>query len=88
MLPSLTLLVAPKSREVGRILVVTSRKVGNAVKRNRIRRRLKAIFYEEKLYDRGYDCIVIIKKAGIELDFDELKKIMTETLTTYDQKNS
>ncbi len=79
--PGLTILVAPKTKEFGRLLVVTSRKIGNAVKRNKVRRRLKAIFYEEKLYERGLDCIVIVKQPGTELGFDDLIKIMTQALS-------
>ena len=37
------------SRLPGRILIITPRKVGNAPQRNLLRRRLKAIFREEKI---------------------------------------
>ena len=36
----------------GRILVITPKKMGTAPKRNLIRRRLKALFYEEKLFEK------------------------------------
>ena len=74
--PGLDILCAPTAQDFGRILIITSRKVGKASKRNLIRRRLKAIFYEEKLYEKGLDCIVIVKKEGINLPFKELKGIL------------
>jgi ribonuclease P protein component len=67
------ILCAPKLTTWGRLLVVTPRRSGNAPQRNKIRRRLKAIFYEEKLFERGYDCVIFVKKEGINLGFDELK---------------
>jgi len=78
--PGLDILCAPAAQKAGRILVITSAKVGSAPKRNLIRRRLKAIFFEEKLFELGVDCVVIIKKAGIDLDFEQLKKLLTKAI--------
>ncbi len=72
--------LAPRLFEFGRILVITPRKTGNAPERNKIRRRLKAIFYEEKLYEQPYDCIIIVRKEAIQLSFDQLKKILTDLI--------
>jgi len=77
----LDILLNPKMHDAGRILIVASAKVGNAVKRNKIRRRLKALFYEKKLMDQAYDCFVIIKKEGIELSFDELSALLEKAYT-------
>ncbi len=73
--PTADIIVAPKAQEHGRILVITPRRIGKASKRNKIRRRIKALFFEEKYYERGVDCIAIIKKEGIDTPFDELKTI-------------
>ena len=75
---SCTILLAPRQGEFGRILIVTSRKVGNAPERNFIRRRVKAIFYEEKLYERTVDCVIIAKKKLVGLSFSQLKDILLE----------
>jgi len=77
--PGLDILCGPAAQKQGRILVITARATGTAPKRNLIRRRLKAIFFEEKLFERGFDCIVIIKKAGINLDFEQLKGLLVGT---------
>lgn len=73
---SCTILLAPRQGDFGRILIITSRKVGNAPERNLIRRRIKSIFYEEKLYEHGFDCVFIAQKKATELSFDQLKTIL------------
>lgn len=81
--PGLDVLIAPALKpEFGRILVVAARKIGNAPQRNKIRRQFKAIFYENKLYELGYDCIVIVKKGATELSFDDLKKHLLRVIET------
>jgi ribonuclease P protein component len=77
--PGIDILLAPALLPHGRILVITSRKVGNAPTRNKIRRRLKAIFYEEKLFEKGHECIAIIKPEGAHTSFEELKKMLLAT---------
>lgn len=75
--PGLDILCAPsEKKEFGRILVITSKKTGIAAKRNRIRRRLKSIFYNKKLYEKKIDCIIIIKKDGINLSFEQLEDLL------------
>lgn len=74
--PGLHILIAPKTESFGRILIIASRKTGNAPERNKIRRRLKSIFYETKLYERDLDCIVIVKKEGTAMPFAELKELL------------
>ena len=73
---SCTILVAPRQADFARVLIITSRKVGNAPERNLIRRRIKSIFYEEKLYVQGFDCVVIAQKKIVELSFDQLKELI------------
>lgn len=76
--PELVVLVAATTQEKGRILVVTPRRVGNAVVRNKIKRRLKSLFHEENLGSHGVDCAVIVKPGAGNLTFEQLKKIMHE----------
>ncbi len=76
----LDVLSAPATLDQGRLLVITSRKVGNAPQRNKIRRRIKAIFHEEQLAKLKQDIIVIVKKEGIKLSFEELKKLLIASL--------
>ena len=83
--PTLDILLGPRQKDFGRILIIASRKVGNAPERNKIRGRLKSIFYEEKLYETPYDCIVIVKKGAVSLTFAALKKLL---YSAYDEKKN
>lgn len=58
------------------LLVITPKAIGNSPERNKVRRRLKAIFYEANLNASGFDCIIIIKKPGINLSYDFLKELL------------
>lgn len=84
----LEVLLAPTHLKYGRIVVVTPRAVGNAPKRNQIRRRLKAIFYEEKLYDLLFDCVVIVRKPALNLEHQTLKNILISIITYKNNKSN
>lgn len=77
------ILRSPRILDFGRILVITPKKIGNAAKRNLIRRRLKSIFYENNLYNLSYDWIVIIEKPAISLSFKQVENII---LSLVDEK--
>lgn len=75
--PECDFILAPQKKDGGRILVITPRKIGKAAQRNKVRRRLKALFYEGSFFNRGYDCVVIVKPSGIDASFDLLTKHLT-----------
>lgn len=68
--------MAPAQQTQGHLIVITPGRIGTAVERNTIRRRIKALFHEEKLLENGFDYVVIAKKAGPKLTFQTLKKII------------
>ncbi len=74
----LDVLSAPRAKEYARLLIVTPKKIGNAPQRNKIKRRLRAIFYENDLFDGTTDMIVIIKKEGVDMPFEELKRVIID----------
>jgi len=76
----LTVLAAPCILSFGRILLITSRKVGNAPERNLLRRWGRAIFYEEKLFEKNSDLIVIFKSPAKKMLFDEFKEILKKAV--------
>lgn len=78
-----TFLTAPATLDFGRILVVASRKYGNAPERNLLKRRLKAIFWENKLYEKKIDLAVIARPSGKSYDFDQLKAFLLEIFARY-----
>lgn len=68
--------ITPKTLEYGRILIIIPRHVGSAVQRNLLRRRLKNIFYQNHLYQTGYDYIVLAKKSATTLSFSQIKELL------------
>ncbi len=85
--PGLDILLHPidpnAGKPFGRILVITPRKIGSAPERNRIRRRLKDIFYKQALYEKKIDCFVIIKKPGIGLSYDALLTLLLDAFASF-----
>ena len=79
-IPGLTFLCAPQKKEFGRLLVVTPAATGSSPQRNKIRRQLKALFYEQQLFTLGYDCVVLVKKEALTLNFTELAQLLTRAL--------
>ena len=78
----ITILVArPSMSEHGRALFITPKKIGCAPKRNKIRRQIKSIIIEHKLYEKKQDSIFIIKSLASKPSFDLVKKIV---LKAYD----
>jgi len=65
-----------------RVGFTASRKVGNAVKRNRARRRLKALVREmiATSADPGLDLVLIARPATIDRPFDELRRDLRQSL--------
>lgn len=78
--PYITILRAPRQKEFGHILIIASRKIGNAPQRNKLRRQLKSIFYEEKLYELPYDCIIITRPGSTDIPFGQLKDMLVKAL--------
>ncbi len=75
------ILTAPCLLAFSRILLITSRKVGNAPQRNLLRRRGRAIFYEEKLFENQQHCVVIFRAPAKDLTFDQFKSILIKAVS-------
>ena len=74
--PGLDIKLAPKEGDFGKILIITPAKSGSAPQRNLIRRRLKAVFYEEQLYLSESSWIIFVKKESQSYSFQELKQLL------------
>jgi ribonuclease P protein component len=58
-----------------------SKKLGNAVNRNKIKRRIKNIIDKnKKLYENNLDCIIIVRKRCLELTYEEMEKSFCELI--------
>ncbi len=75
-LPGLRILKAPTINPLGRVLIVTPRRVGNSPERNLLRRRVRAIYREGKLYLYPYDCVLLLGKECLLVPFDELRRLI------------
>ena len=75
-----TILVVPKKEEFAKVLIVVPRKYGNSPQRNLIKRRIRAIFREEKLYEKPYNSAFIIRPEGKKYSFADLKKLCLSVL--------
>ncbi|MFC1854627.1 ribonuclease P protein component [Candidatus Dependentiae bacterium] len=76
--PFLTLLAAPSDLEYGKLTLISPRKVGKSHDRNLLRRRVKAIFYENELYKKPFKFILLARKGAIEIPFEELRDFLTK----------
>lgn len=77
--------VQPKKHVIARILVVTPRKSGSAVERNRFRRRMKSLFYEYKMNQGDFDWIVFAKSGMQELTFGTLQELLVRLAQSLSQ---
>lgn len=61
------------------------KKVGNAVTRNKIKRRLKSIL--DKLdFKKGFNCIIIVKKGIVDKSFQEIENDLNIIINKIDIK--
>ena len=67
---------AKATESFGKILIIVPKKVGSAPVRNRLKRQVKAIFYQEKLFDLQYNFVIFFKPTNQAISFDELKDIL------------
>jgi ribonuclease P protein component len=68
-----------KSGETGAVAFLTPKRLGGAVKRNQLRRRMREIYRRHLLEPEGGAYLVwIARSPALELPFEELKKCMSE----------
>lgn len=76
----LKLLYAPGGHEGlaahGKLLIIIPRKAGKAHDRNRLRRQLKAIFYQEQGEKQPGTFILLVYKQAVGTSFEQLKAFL------------
>ena len=80
--PGFVLLTHKNDGATKRFGVTVTKKVGNAVIRNRMKRRLRALAYE-LIPEHGLDAhdhVLIGRNGGIERDFDDLRRELASAL--------
>lgn len=70
----LTVLVAPNDAGTTRLGIVASRKLGDAVRRNRAKRLIREVFrHTAALTDRGIDVVVIPRRELFDAPYSDLE---------------
>ena len=71
----LVLYAKPNKLEINRVGITVSKKLGHAVVRNRVRRRLREVYrLNEELFQSGWDMVVVARSRCIAADFDSIVK--------------
>ena len=80
--PALVTYVLKNNRAgICRMGITTSKKIGNAVERNRCRRIIRAAFYEvSPLIDGGYDFVFAARTRTIKMKSTDITRIMLQHL--------
>lgn len=84
--PQLSIKAGLKSGIHSRILAITPKKMGTAPLRNLIKRRLKALFYEERLFNSPFDLVIYCKKGATDLPYADLKTLLPMILENAQKK--
>ena len=69
--PLLVLKVVPNGLERSRFAFVASKRVGNAVVRNHVRRRLRELVRRSEVKP-GWDAVIIVRKPAVRAGFRQL----------------
>jgi len=71
----------PTGKEVSRVGFAVSKKIGTAVTRNKVRRRLKAIVQElTNQFSPGYDVVIGAKRSAVGASFADLQEDVRSVL--------
>lgn len=65
--------IEKNTEDVYKFGLSVGKKIGNAVRRNKVKRQLKAIILE-KDYQNNFNCIIIVGKGINDRSFDEMKQ--------------
>ncbi len=84
-----SLVYSPNPSGASRLAVVVSKKVGPAVTRNRVKRRLRALFRRHKgLLPGATDLIVVARKEIVDLGAAELRAGYIQALESIKKKRA
>ena len=76
-----------ESKPLTRLGIIASRRVGNAVIRNRGKRIFRRLFYKhQSLLPEGSQLVVILRLGFNKMSFSQLEKDFLETCTWYQKK--
>lgn len=87
-MPGITVLAAPTEEEyqLGKVLIITSRKSGKAVQRNKVRRRMRHLFWKHQWFASGYSFVIITYKQIHQFSYDELESIFKKMIKNVENR--
>jgi ribonuclease P protein component len=73
----------PNGRDYDRFGISTGRRLGGAVQRNRLRRRLREVLrLAPNDSGHGWDVLIVVRPAAVDASFDELRTALERLLGT------
>lgn len=76
-----TVILKENGLDISRIGITVRKKIGNAVKRNRIKRLIREIFrLNKKIIPKGYDIVIVANSGADGLDFWKIKDELGEII--------
>ena len=71
---ALVLYALPNRQKTARLGLTVSPKIGKAVVRNRVKRRLRECYrLEEEGFKTGFDLVIVARRAALSVPFDRLR---------------
>ena len=71
------LYINKRENNVYRFGLSVGKKIGNAVRRNKVKRQIKEIIHEND-YQNNFDCIIIVRREINGANFSEIKEDLNE----------
>lgn len=69
----LVLYARPNRTGINRVGITVSKKLGKAVVRNRVRRRIREAYrLNEERFESGYDIVIVARSHAVEVSFQKL----------------
>ena len=79
--------VINKKEKYYRIGIAIPKKTGIAVIRNKIKRQIKDIIDKSSLNNLNFDCIIIVRRNILDLNYEYMKKYLLELLSRINEEN-
>ena len=79
---SFIIYIEENTNDVHKFGISVSKKIGNAVCRNKKKRQIKAII-DKKDYKNNFNCIIIVRKSYLDFSYEENKNNLNYILEKY-----
>ncbi|MCK4264841.1 ribonuclease P protein component [Candidatus Babeliales bacterium] len=77
---------ANKNQKHGKLLIIISSLSGKAHERNKVRRQIKNIFFEEQLYTVPGNWILQVYKEAMNLNFNQIRNFLLNNIKHNESK--